>query len=110
MYQGTFEVYHVVFKGDASAASRVSGCCCWSRELLRRSPQSQPWSSQRVSVQMSCDGTKTINVLTRVTCTTAGLLCLLDEPESSLQSYALEQINSLIDTFWAEVADHVVKM
>lgn len=44
------------------------------------------------------------------TCTTAGLLCLLDEPESSLQSYALEQINSLIDTFWAEVADHVVKM
>jgi 26S proteasome regulatory subunit N2 len=40
----------------------------------------------------------------------AGLLSLLDEPESSLQSYALEQINSLIDTFWAEVADHVVKM
>ncbi|KAM0786612.1 hypothetical protein ACM66B_002066 [Microbotryomycetes sp. NB124-2] len=41
---------------------------------------------------------------------TAGLLSLLDEPEPSLQAHALERINLLIDSFWAEVADEVVKI
>ncbi|SCV74944.1 BQ2448_7973 [Microbotryum intermedium] len=40
----------------------------------------------------------------------AGLLSLLDEPDATLQAYALQQINRLIHTFWAEVADHVVKI
>ncbi|KAK4049515.1 proteasome regulatory particle base subunit [Microbotryomycetes sp. JL201] len=40
----------------------------------------------------------------------AGLLSLLDEPEPSLQAHALERINLLIDSFWAEVADEVVKI
>ncbi|KAK4048833.1 proteasome regulatory particle base subunit [Microbotryomycetes sp. JL221] len=40
----------------------------------------------------------------------AGLLSLLDEPEPSLQAYALDRINLLIDSFWAEVADDVVKI
>ncbi|BGP13392.1 proteasome regulatory particle base subunit [Rhodosporidiobolus nylandii] len=39
-----------------------------------------------------------------------GLLSLLDEPEAALQAHALEQINSHIDSFWAEVADSVVKI
>ncbi|CEQ42920.1 SPOSA6832_04788 [Sporobolomyces salmonicolor] len=39
-----------------------------------------------------------------------GLLSLLDEPEAALQAHALERINQLIDHFWAEVADHVVKI
>lgn len=45
-----------------------------------------------------------------VTLPAAGLLSLLDESEASLQAYALDNINRLIDTFWAEVADEVVKM
>ncbi|KDE05351.1 hypothetical protein MVLG_04266 [Microbotryum lychnidis-dioicae p1A1 Lamole] len=40
----------------------------------------------------------------------AGLLSLLDEPDATLQAYALQQIDPLIHTFWAEVADHVVKI
>ncbi|GAA5866599.1 hypothetical protein JCM1840_002395 [Sporobolomyces johnsonii] len=39
-----------------------------------------------------------------------GLLSLLDEPEAALQAHALDRINQLIDHFWAEVADHVVKI
>lgn len=39
-----------------------------------------------------------------------GLLSLLDEPEAALQAHALRTVNARIDTFWTEVADHVVKM
>ncbi|KPV74060.1 uncharacterized protein RHOBADRAFT_49993 [Rhodotorula graminis WP1] len=39
-----------------------------------------------------------------------GLLALLDEPEPALQAHALEAINARIDSFWAEVADEVVKI
>ncbi|GAA5990775.1 hypothetical protein JCM11641_002034 [Rhodosporidiobolus odoratus] len=39
-----------------------------------------------------------------------GLLSLLDEPEAALQSHALSLINDNLDTFWAEVADEVVKV
>ncbi|BGP00453.1 26S proteasome regulatory subunit RPN2 [Rhodotorula toruloides] len=39
-----------------------------------------------------------------------GLLSLLDEPEAALQAHALSNINQRIDQFWAEVADHVVKI
>ncbi|GJN93401.1 hypothetical protein Rhopal_006456-T1 [Rhodotorula paludigena] len=39
-----------------------------------------------------------------------GLLSLLDEPEAALQAHALRTVNARIDTFWTEVADHVVKI
>lgn len=42
--------------------------------------------------------------------TTAGLLALLEEDDASLQAYALDRINSLVDSFWAEIADYVVQM
>lgn len=35
---------------------------------------------------------------------------MLDESESSLQTYALENINRLVHSFWAEVADELVTM
>ncbi|BGP50648.1 proteasome regulatory particle base subunit [Rhodotorula kratochvilovae] len=39
-----------------------------------------------------------------------GLLSLLDEDDAALQAHALTAINRRIDTFWAEVADAVVKI
>jgi len=38
---------------------------------------------------------------------TAGILALLDEPETELQEYALDKLNAVVDTFWAEIADHI---
>ncbi|GAA5821812.1 hypothetical protein JCM3770_002901 [Rhodotorula araucariae] len=37
-----------------------------------------------------------------------GLLSLLDEDDAALQAHALANINRRINTFWPEVADHVV--
>lgn len=37
----------------------------------------------------------------------AGILALLDEPETELQEYALDKLNAMVDTFWAEIADHI---
>ncbi|KAK9323452.1 armadillo-type protein [Lipomyces orientalis] len=38
------------------------------------------------------------------------LLALLDEPDQSLQVYALENLNQLADEFWAEIADFVTRI
>ncbi|KAK9329312.1 armadillo-type protein [Lipomyces starkeyi] len=38
------------------------------------------------------------------------LLALLDEPDQSLQVYALKNLNQLADEFWAEIADYVTKI
>jgi 26S proteasome regulatory subunit N2 len=35
---------------------------------------------------------------------------LLDEPQPELKVYALEQLNSLVDEFWAEISDSIAKM
>lgn len=40
----------------------------------------------------------------------AGVVALLDEPEPELQSYALQKLNVLVDSFWAEIADSVSKI
>jgi 26S proteasome regulatory subunit N2 len=40
----------------------------------------------------------------------AGVVALLDEPEPELQSYALHKLNSLVDSFWAEIADSVSRI
>ncbi|UZJ51462.1 hypothetical protein CBS101457_000782 [Exobasidium rhododendri] len=40
----------------------------------------------------------------------AGVVALLDEPEPELQSYALHKLNTLVDSFWAEIADSVSKI
>ena len=37
----------------------------------------------------------------------AGVLALLNESDDRLVGYALKQLNSLVDMFWAEVADHI---
>ncbi|KAJ1554728.1 proteasome regulatory particle base subunit, partial [Cladochytrium tenue] len=37
----------------------------------------------------------------------AGFIALLDEPDTELKSYALEQLNALVGQFWAEIADSV---
>lgn len=38
------------------------------------------------------------------------MVALLDEPEPELQSYALQKLNTLVDSFWAEIADSVSKI
>ncbi|KAK9461244.1 armadillo-type protein [Lipomyces oligophaga] len=38
------------------------------------------------------------------------LLALLDEPDQSLQVYALEQLNVLVDEFWAEITDYITRI
>ncbi|KAG0151044.1 hypothetical protein CROQUDRAFT_651562 [Cronartium quercuum f. sp. fusiforme G11] len=40
----------------------------------------------------------------------SGILTLLDEDDVSLKTYALEQLNSLVYEFWAEVADRISKI
>lgn len=40
----------------------------------------------------------------------AGVVALLDEPEPELQAYALQKLNVLVDSFWAEIADSVSKI
>lgn len=40
----------------------------------------------------------------------AGLIGLLDEPDEQLKCYALQNLNKLVDQFWAEIADSVPKM
>jgi 26S proteasome regulatory subunit N2 len=37
----------------------------------------------------------------------AGILALLEEADDRLISYALKQLNSLVDMFWAEIADSI---
>ncbi|KAK9473769.1 armadillo-type protein [Dipodascopsis tothii] len=37
----------------------------------------------------------------------AALLALLDEPDQSLQVYALEKLNEVVDEFWTEITDSV---
>jgi 26S proteasome regulatory subunit N2 len=40
-----------------------------------------------------------------------GFLALLDESEpDELKLYALQQLNSLVDQFWAEIAESITKM
>jgi 26S proteasome regulatory subunit N2 len=39
--------------------------------------------------------------------TCAGVLALLEEEDSTLKIYALNQINRIVDVFWAEIADSV---
>jgi 26S proteasome regulatory subunit N2 len=41
---------------------------------------------------------------------TAGVLSLLDEPTDELKVYALKQLDSIVDQFWAEISDSVSKM
>ncbi|KAN0063959.1 proteasome regulatory particle base subunit [Thecaphora frezii] len=40
----------------------------------------------------------------------AGIIALLDEQEPELQSYALKRLDSIVDQFWAEIADSVSKI
>jgi len=41
----------------------------------------------------------------------SGLLSLLDEHEDDkLKVYALEKLNTVVDQFWAEIADNIQQM
>ena len=40
----------------------------------------------------------------------SGLIGLLDEPDQQLKCYALQNLDKLVDQFWAEIADSVSKM
>ncbi|KAI8838641.1 armadillo-type protein [Chytridium lagenaria] len=40
----------------------------------------------------------------------AGVISLLDETDEELQVYALQQLNVMVDQFWAEIADEVSKI
>ena len=40
----------------------------------------------------------------------AGVLSLLDEPEKDIQVFALSRLNELVDEFWPEISDALVKM
>ncbi|KAK9464676.1 armadillo-type protein [Lipomyces arxii] len=38
------------------------------------------------------------------------LLALLDEPDPNLQVYALDNLNKVVDEFWAEITDYVTRI
>jgi 26S proteasome regulatory subunit N2 len=40
----------------------------------------------------------------------AGLIGLLDEPDTDLRNYALQQLDVYVHQFWPEIADEVSKM
>lgn len=39
-----------------------------------------------------------------------GIIALLEEPQPELKVYALQQLNSLVDEFWAEISDSIAIM
>ncbi|KAI7905634.1 armadillo-type protein [Cokeromyces recurvatus] len=39
-----------------------------------------------------------------------GIIALLDEQQPELKVYALQQLNSLVDEFWAEISDSIAKI
>jgi len=39
-----------------------------------------------------------------------GFLSMLDDPEPQLQHHALEQLDSMVDRFWPEIANQITKM
>ena len=41
---------------------------------------------------------------------TAGILALLDEPELEVKVFALQRLNDLVDSFWAEIAGKVTEL
>jgi len=47
---------------------------------------------------------------TAVLTSAAPILSLLDEPDDRLKVYALNQLNSVVDTFWAEIATVIPKI
>lgn len=40
----------------------------------------------------------------------AGILYLLDEPSNDLKTHALQKLDSIVDLYWAEIADQITKM
>lgn len=40
----------------------------------------------------------------------SGVISLLDEPDEQLKVFALEKLNKIVDVFWAEIAEAVVKI
>lgn len=40
----------------------------------------------------------------------AGVSALLDEKDPKLQAHALQKLDSIVDRFWAELADSVPRM
>lgn len=40
----------------------------------------------------------------------AGIIALLEETDDRLIVYALNQLNTLVDMFWAEIADSITRM
>jgi 26S proteasome regulatory subunit N2 len=43
-------------------------------------------------------------------CFIAGIIALLDEDDDRIKSYGLNQLNKLVDVFWAEIADSITNM
>ena len=40
----------------------------------------------------------------------AGIIALLEETDDRLIAYSLKQLNTLVDMFWAEIADSITTM
>ena len=40
----------------------------------------------------------------------SGFISLLDETQDELQLYALQQLNSVVNQFWAEISESIEKM
>ncbi|KAJ3275043.1 proteasome regulatory particle base subunit [Terramyces sp. JEL0728] len=45
-----------------------------------------------------------------ISASAAGVLSLLDEPNNDLKIYALKELDSIVDLFWAEIADQITKI
>jgi 26S proteasome regulatory subunit N2 len=43
-------------------------------------------------------------------CFVAGILALLDDPEPELKGFALQNLNEVVDDFWAEISESVSKL
>jgi 26S proteasome regulatory subunit N2 len=40
----------------------------------------------------------------------SGYLAILDDPDVHLKSYALERLDTLVDRFWPEISDEIIKL
>jgi len=40
----------------------------------------------------------------------AGIISLLDEDQNEVKSFALKKLNFVVNEFWPEIADYMIKM
>ena len=63
--------------------------------------------TRHLEVNASCS---VLSSMVRLLSSAAGVLALLQEPDSIFKQYALKALNPLVPQFWAEISEHIALM